>query len=73
MRTLFTLLLAAPCLTAATPCSNLAQLTLPHTRITAATPVPAGAFAPPNGRPIPNLPAFCRITATLTPSPDSNI
>jgi feruloyl esterase len=73
MRTLLTLLLAAPCLTAATPCANLAQLTLPHARIAAAIPVPAGAFAPPNGRPIPNLPAFCRITATLTPSPDSNI
>jgi hypothetical protein len=70
---LASLLLAAPPLTAATPCANLAQLTLPNARITAATPVPAGAFTPPGGRPTPNLPAFCRVAVTLTPSPDSDI
>ena len=37
--------------------------------------VAAGAFTPPAGRPDPyrTLPEFCRVAATLTPSPDSDI
>ena len=65
-------------------CESLASLALPHATITAARAVDAGAFAPPvsaGGRP-PSaaaarmygaLPAFCRVTATLTPSSDSDI
>jgi feruloyl esterase len=58
--------------TAAT-CESLAQLKLPHTTITTAALVPAGTFTPPSGAPIPNVPAFCRVAATLAPTTDSNI
>ena len=68
----------------ATSCESLASLVLPNTTITAAVAVDAGAFAPPvpeGGRPpsaaaarmYGGLPAFCRVTATLTPSSDSDI
>jgi feruloyl esterase len=65
----------------AAPCETLAKLALPHTTITAAEQVPAGAFAPPTPRPagtaVPpiyaRLPEFCRVTATLAPSSDSDI
>ena len=53
-------------------CEDLGRLSLPNTAITAAS-VPAGTFTPPGGRPIPNLPAFCRVTGTIKPSSDSNI
>ena len=68
----------------ATSCESLASLVLSNTTITAAVAVDAGAFAPPvpeGGRPpsaaavrmYGGLPAFCRVTATLTPSSDSDI
>lgn len=41
--------------------------------VTAAERVPAGAYTAPNGQSYQNLPAFCRIAATLRPSPDSDI
>jgi feruloyl esterase len=66
---------AAPaCLFAAT-CENLASLTLPQAKITAAQLVAAGAFTPPTGRPEPyrTVPEFCRVSATLVPSDDSDI
>ena len=55
-------------------CESLAQLELPNTKITAAQPVTTGEFTPP-GRTasIKGLPAFCRVSATLTPSTDSDI
>ena len=75
--------------TAATPCERLASVTLPNTTITLAQLVEAGAFTPPapasgapaGGGPVPaaaaqalrELPAFCRVAATLTPSSDSDI
>jgi feruloyl esterase len=69
--------------TAATSCEGLALLTLPHTQITRAQFVPVGMFAgtpegvlapgAPSFRPYNALPAFCRVTATLTPSSDSDI
>jgi feruloyl esterase len=46
---------------------------LPHTTITKADVVSAGTFTPPTGKPLPDLPAFCRVTAVLKPSPDSDI
>src|SRR5579863_4222843 len=68
---------------AATPCESLAKLALPHTSITLAEAVPAGQFTlPPKaapafpGFPAPNfgnLPAICRVAATLKPASDSDI
>src|SRR5215469_11786322 len=58
--------------TAAT-CASLAGLALPDTTITLVEPVPAGPYTAPDGRFFANLPAFCRIAATLTPISDSDI
>jgi feruloyl esterase len=70
---------------AATACEDLAKLSLPNTTITLAQRVAAGAFPPPPPRggagaagaaaanPFANLPAFCRVQATLRPSSDSDI
>src|SRR5215469_14761829 len=62
---------AAPA--AAATCASLAGLALPDTTITAAEPVAAGTYTAPDGEVFTNLPAFCRIAATLTPTSDSNI
>jgi len=62
------------CAMAATTCESLAQLSLPDTTITMAASVAPGAFTPPSSpRPLKDLPAFCRVTATLKPSTDSDI
>src|SRR3984957_14807130 len=78
-------LLAAPGLTThggAATCESLVSLVLPGTTITLAQPVAAGEFMPPGrtfpGEPAPtvafkDLPAFCRIAATLKPTDDSDI
>ena len=58
---------------AAATCASLARLALPDTTISAAEPVEAGTYPAPNGAVFTNLPAFCRIAATLTPTSDSNI
>src|SRR5215831_7268930 len=75
---LFVALLAWPLAIGVTPaaaatCASLAGLALPDTTITAAEPIAAGTFTAPDGEVFPNLPAFCRIAATLTPTSDSNI
>ncbi len=63
-------------------CGQLATLTLPHTRITLAEIVPAGAFTPakpfslvpPGQQPsYKSLPAFCRVAVQVSPVPDSLI
>lgn len=59
-------------------CENLATLRLPNTAITVAQSVPAGEFTLPGGggptRPsFKNLPAFCRVAATVKPTADSDI
>ncbi len=63
-------------------CDSLASLALPNTTITLAQSVAAGEFTPPGrtfgGTPAPavalkDLPAFCRIAATLKPTNDSDI
>jgi feruloyl esterase len=64
-------LIAAPCF--ARNCESLATLQLPHTTITKAEVIATGTFAPPTGKPLPDLPAFCRVTATIKPSADSGI
>jgi tannase/feruloyl esterase len=58
---------------AAVPCENLASLKLPDTTITAAQSTPAGTYTAPNGEVFKNMPAFCRVAATLTPTSDSEI
>jgi len=81
---LFVLTAAFASLAYAAPqsCEQLAQLALPHTNITSAQTVAAGAFSlPPTATPYlagdPSfyklLPAFCRITADSKPTPDSDI
>jgi len=57
-------------------CEGLKQLKLQDTTITAVEKVAAGGFAPAGGRggaAYRNLPEFCRVRATLTPTPDSDI
>jgi feruloyl esterase len=71
------LLHAAP----ATPgsCESLANMKVPDGMVTEVSPVAAGGFSAPAGRAgrggqnFSKLPAFCRVMATLTPSPDSEI
>lgn len=70
------LFLAVPVFAA--PCENLGALKLPDTVITSAQQVAAGAFVPPGGgaasaAAAKNLPAFCRVTATISPAKDSEI
>ena len=60
----------APCFAS---CEGLGALQLPHTTITRAELVTTGKFVPSTGAPLADLPAFCRVTATLTPSADSDI
>jgi feruloyl esterase len=60
----------------AASCESLGKLDLKNAAITVAQPVAAGAFPWDGGRrenPFANLPAFCRVAATLTPSGDSQI
>ena len=65
---------------AQTTCGRLAQTALPNATITLAAPVAAGAFKTPEqpsggGPTSPSLqvPAFCRVAATLRPTGDSSI
>src|SRR5262252_4320131 len=58
---------------AAATCASLANLMLPDTTITAAEPIEAGTYTAPDREVFTNLPAFCRIAATLTPASDSDI
>ena len=63
------------------PCERLASLALPSTTITLAETVAAGTFVPPaaagrggpQGASFSQLPPFCRVAATMRPSPDSDI
>jgi feruloyl esterase len=58
---------------AALTCANLALLKLSHTTITVAQSIPAGTYIAPDGEVFANMPAFCRVAATLTPTSDSEI
>jgi feruloyl esterase len=66
-------------LVAAVSCESLSSLTLSDTTITLAQVVPAAGFSRPTTGPssaeqaFSNPVAFCRVAATLTPSPDSDI
>lgn len=75
------LALASPA--AAKDCADLTSAVLAHGKVTSAALVPAGGFqmpASPFGPPpgvlsaaFKNIPAFCRVQATLTPTSDSDI
>src|SRR5262245_4751129 len=64
---------------AAQSCEMLSSLKLENATVTMAQSVAAGAFTPPQGggrgggAQFADLPAFCRVAATLKPSPDSDI
>jgi hypothetical protein len=57
----------------------LSSLKLENATVTTAQSVAAGAFTPPQGggrgggAQFKDLPAFCRVAATLTPTTDSDI
>jgi len=69
----FLLLLTVSGIARAATCESLLTLALPGTTLTTAEVRPAGEFTPPGLKPIPNLPAFCRVAGTLKPSADSDI
>lgn len=74
---LMALFIFLPLPAAAAPCESLMSLTLPNATITLVQAVAAGQFSPPagiqDGQGFQNLPAFCRVAATLKPSDDSDI
>jgi feruloyl esterase len=73
---LFATIAIGPMPAAATPCTNLKFLQLPITTITSAEDETTGTFTVPNSNPpttLTGLPAFCRVTTTLTPMSDSTI
>src|SRR6185503_2830654 len=62
------------------PCESLATLALKDAQITSAQVVAPGQFSAPRGsqaagarNPYKDLPEFCRVAATLTPTSDSDI
>ncbi|MCZ2148286.1 MAG: tannase/feruloyl esterase family alpha/beta hydrolase [Bryobacterales bacterium] len=58
----------------AATCESLTSLKFPDATIALAQTVEAGAFTPPGAAdPIKNVPAFCRVTGVMRPSPDSDI
>src|SRR5262245_20885258 len=68
----------SPCMAQAASCESLAALKVPHTSITLAANVAAGAFVAPAGfqpgtRSYADLPAFCRVVGSIKPSADSDI
>ncbi len=71
------LLLAIPAAASAAPCESLSSLALPNTTIAIAESRPAGEFTPPtrgaSPKPIPNIPAVCRVAGSIKPSADSDI
>src|SRR5687767_14603370 len=72
---IFLAIYAFPTASFAASCEELAKLALPDTAITLAESIAAGAL--PGTERVPDayadLPAFCRVQATLTPSADSDI
>ena len=63
----------------AASCGDLGKLVLANATVSSAQVVDAGAFQAPGNQkgkgtnPYANLPSFCRVSATLTPSSDSDI
>ena len=67
----FSLAFAAP--SHAASCEDLLALKLPDTMITSAEFVPAGTFIGPDKVKQSDLPAFCRVVASVKQAPDSDI
>lgn len=65
--------LCVACTLRAENCTDLTKGSTAMTTITLAAKVEAGNFVPVGGREIAGLPAFCRVAATLKPTPDSEI
>jgi feruloyl esterase len=57
----------------AVTCESLSSLQLRDATVTAAKSIPPGTYTAPDGQVFTNMPAFCRVAATLTPTSDSNI
>ena len=57
----------------AATCESLAGLAVPHTTITAAVSVPAGTYVAPDGSSNPDMPAFCRVAATISTEPTEQV
>ena len=66
-------MLAAATSAGAATCESLTSLTLPNVTITAAQTIPAGNYTAANGQTFSNLPTFCRVAATATPTSQSDI
>ena len=65
---------ASPVMPDAGACAALAQAKFPHTTVDSAQPVPAGTYQPPGSSvAFDNLPAFCRVTATVRAAPGSSV
>jgi feruloyl esterase len=58
---------------AADGCASLKDLKIDDATITGAESVPAGSFTAGDSKSYANLPAFCRVTATISPVQDSAI
>jgi Tannase and feruloyl esterase len=65
------LMLYASAALGAHDCESLVKLALARATVKRAEFVKAGSFAPPVGKAIPELPAFCRVVGVITPSSDS--
>jgi len=53
---------------------DIKALNVPGMTVTTVEQIPAGAYRPPGGTQVfENLPAFCRVTATITAAPGSSI
>ena len=58
----------------AASCKALLSAKINNVTITGAAPIPAGSFQPPGSAvAFPDLPAFCRVTATVAAVPDSSV
>ena len=65
------LIIASP--SQAASCKDLINLKLPDTEIKSATLIAAGEFTGPDRTKRPDLPAFCRVVASVKAAPDSDI
>jgi feruloyl esterase len=78
-RVVLTMTVVGQGVAAAASCESLTSLSGPKATITSAESVAAGAFTPPaggagrQGTAFRDLPAFCRVKATLRPTSDSDI
>jgi feruloyl esterase len=75
---LFVMFVMTAATAVAAPCESLSTLKLPDTTITLAQSVAAGGFTAGGGgrgggNQFADLPAFCRVTATIKPTTDSDI